>query len=94
MALPPLPLITLDAVTAVRSDGEPAVRDLTWTICDGETWAIVGPTAAGKTSLAETLLGRHRIVKGSIAWPLFNRPGGTWPGDAIRLVSFREQWDM
>jgi molybdate transport system ATP-binding protein len=91
VALPPEPLITLDAVTAVRSDGEPATRELTWTLREGETWAIVGPTGTGKTSLAEVLCGRHRVASGSIAWPMFDRPGGAWPGDAIRLVSFREQ---
>jgi molybdate transport system ATP-binding protein len=82
----PSPLIILDHVTAVRPGGEDAVRDLSWTIAEGETWAIVGPTGSGKTALAETLLGRHRIVSGSI-----NRAGVGWPADAIRLVSFREQ---
>jgi molybdate transport system ATP-binding protein len=87
-SIPLPPLITLDAVTAVRPGGEPVVRDLTWTIRDGETWAIVGPTGAGKTSLAEVLLGRHRVTDGTIAWPMFDH---SWPADAFRLVSFREQ---
>jgi molybdate transport system ATP-binding protein len=85
------PLIKLDNVTAVRAGGEIAVRDLTWTVADGETWAIVGPVGSGKTSLAEVLIGRHRITAGTIAWPLIDRLRVGWPGDAIRLVSFREQ---
>jgi molybdate transport system ATP-binding protein len=85
------PLIKLDNVTAVRAGGEIAVRDLTWTVADGETWAIVGAVGSGKTSLAEVLIGRHRVTSGTIAWPLFDRLRVGWPGDAIRLVSFREQ---
>jgi molybdate transport system ATP-binding protein len=86
------PLITLDHVTAVRATGEVAVRDLTWTISEGETWAIVGPVGAGKTALAELLTGRHRNTSGQIAWPMLDRVAGPkWPSDAIRLVSFRER---
>ncbi len=91
VASPISPLITLDAVTAVRAGGEIAVRDLTWTVSEGETWAIVGPVGAGKTSLAEVLVGRHRVTAGNIAWPLLDRVGRGWPAGAIRLVSFREQ---
>jgi molybdate transport system ATP-binding protein len=61
------PLITLESVTAVRAGGEIAVRDLTWAVSEGETWAIVGPVASGKSSLAEMLVGRHRATVGTIA---------------------------
>ncbi|HEX4592054.1 MAG TPA: ATP-binding cassette domain-containing protein, partial [Gemmataceae bacterium] len=89
---PVQPLITLDHVTAVRATGEIAVRDLTWTISEGETWAIVGPVGAGKTTLAELLTGRHRVTSGKIARPLLDRvTGAKWPSDVIRLVSFRER---
>jgi molybdate transport system ATP-binding protein len=81
------PLITLDAVTAVRPTGEVAVRKLSWTLADGQTWAITGPVGSGKTALAELLTGRHRVVSGSIAWPFL---GGRWPGEAVRLVTFRQ----
>ena len=87
----PLPLITLDAVTAVRAGGETIVRNFTWTISEGEIWAIVGPVGSGKTSLAEALLGRHRITAGTIEWPMLHRLGVGWPADAIRLVTFRER---
>src|SRR5215831_17679716 len=70
---PAAPLITLDAVTAVRAGGEIAVRNLTWTMREGETWAVVGPVGSGKTSLAEVLTGRHRVTAGRIAWPLLDR---------------------
>jgi molybdate transport system ATP-binding protein len=91
VSAPISPLIILDAVTAVRTGGEIAVRDLSWAISEGETWAIVGPVGSGKSSLAEVLLGRHRVTAGTIAWPFLNRLNVGWPADAIRLVSFREQ---
>ena len=70
---------TRRSVTAVRAGGEIAVRDLTWTIHEGETWAIVGSVASGKTALAETLLGRHHVRSGEIHWPLIDRLLGRRP---------------
>ncbi|HTK76924.1 MAG TPA: ATP-binding cassette domain-containing protein, partial [Gemmataceae bacterium] len=90
------PILELDSVTAVRAGGDIAVRDLTWTIREGETWAIVGPVASGKTALAETLLGRHHVRSGEIHWPLIDRvrAGGRrvgWPADVVQLVAFKEE---
>jgi molybdate transport system ATP-binding protein len=90
------PIVTLDAVTAVRAGGDFAVRDLNWSIRDGETWAIVGPVGSGKTALAETLLGRHHVRSGEIRWPLIERVRATgrlvgWPADVVQLVSFKEE---
>ena len=89
-------LVFLDAATFVRSAGEPALRDLTWSMRAGETWAVVGPVGSGKTALAEALLGQHRLVAGQISWPLLDalraagRPVG-WPSDVVRHVSFKEE---
>ena len=40
----------LEDATIVRSGGATTFRHLNWTVHDGETWAIVGPVASGKTS--------------------------------------------
>jgi molybdate transport system ATP-binding protein len=90
------PLFFLDKATAVRSSGEVALRDLSWTVCEGETWAVVGPVASGKTSLASALLGRCRIDKGAIGWPLLERlrtagAAIAWPSQAIHYVGFKEK---
>ena len=45
-------------------------RDLTWTLRDGEAWAVVGPTGSGKTTLAEVILGKHHAHGGDVRWPL------------------------
>src|SRR5689334_19441320 len=89
------PLVVLEAATVARLGGEVVLRDLSWTLDGGETWAVVGPVGSGKTTLAEVLLGRHRLTSGTIAWPLVDRlraAGGhiAWPADVIRLVSFKE----
>jgi molybdate transport system ATP-binding protein len=90
------PLFFLENATAVRPGGETALRDLTWTVHEGETWSVVGPVASGKTSLANVLLGRCRIDHGVIGWPLLDRlraAGRTvaWPSDVIRYVGFKEE---
>jgi molybdate transport system ATP-binding protein len=85
----------LENATAVRPGGEVALRDLSWTVREGESWAIVGPVGSGKTSLASVILGRLRIATGAIGWPLLERlrvAGRTvaWPADVIQHVAFRE----
>lgn len=90
------PVFFLDNATAVRPGGVVAVRDLSWTVQEGETWAVVGPVASGKTSLAGVLLGRCRIDSGAIGWPLLDRLRAAgyliaWPSDAIHYVAFKEE---
>ena len=50
-----------------------AVAQVGFTVREGETWAVVGPVGAGKTTLAEVLLGQHRLDAGHLAWPLLER---------------------
>jgi molybdate transport system ATP-binding protein len=50
--------LTLKGVT-VQIGGVRLLESLDWNIQRGEQWAIVGPSGAGKTVLAHTLLGLH-----------------------------------
>src|SRR5262245_22025050 len=90
------PLVFLRSASFARPSGERALQDVTWSLCDGETWAVVGPVGAGKTALAEVLLGRHRLTSGEFGWPLLDqlraagRPVG-WPSEVVRHVSFKEE---
>jgi molybdate transport system ATP-binding protein len=69
-----------EGVTIARPGTGAVVQDLDWTLEPGRTWAIVGPVAAGKTTLAETLAGRHQITRGTLHGP---RRG-------VTVVGFRE----
>src|SRR5579871_829219 len=90
------PLFFLEHATAVRPGGAVALRDVSWTVREGETWAVVGPVASGKTSLASVVLGHCRIDSGAIGWPLIDclRAAGrtiAWPSDVIHPVAFKEE---
>ncbi|GAW06764.1 P-loop containing nucleoside triphosphate hydrolase protein [Lentinula edodes] len=53
---------------------QPLFRDLTWTVEDGESWAVIGSGGGGeKTALLSMLLGRYRIA------PYPPPPGGLFP---------------
>src|SRR5438270_5724257 len=82
-------LVELADAMIVRG-GAAVIRDFTWTVSEGEAWAVVGPVGSGKTTLAETLLGRHHLAAGTIAWPILERSGAAWPSEVIQLVSFKE----
>ena len=47
--------------------GEPAVKEVSMTIADGETVAIVGENGAGKSTLVRLLTGVYRPSKGAVA---------------------------
>src|SRR5947209_4441622 len=88
-------LFTFDHATIFRAGGDAVLRDMTWTVRAGETWALVGPVASGKTTLAETVRGRHRVEGGTLAWPFVERLRAAgravaWAADVIRAVSFKE----
>jgi molybdate transport system ATP-binding protein len=92
---PDRPLLILEKATAVRPGGGFGLRDLTWTVREGETWAVVGRVGSGKTTLTDVLLGRLPLRSGTIAWPLLDRLRGAgrpvaWPADVLRRVSFKE----
>src|SRR5262245_39530441 len=88
-------LIVMLNATFARPGGEPALRDVTWTVRDGETWAVVGSTGSGKTTLVNAAAGQVRVSAGHVAWPILDRARAAgkkaeWPGDVIRRLTFRE----
>jgi len=89
------PTVVIDNATVVRPGGETVFRGLNWTVREGETWAVVGPVASGKTSLADTLVGRNHVTEGTLSWPLLDRlraagrPVG-FASEVVRRVSFKE----
>jgi molybdate transport system ATP-binding protein len=82
--------------TAVRPTGETVFEGLSWTVRDGEIWAIVGPVGSGKTALTDILLGRLRVTAGTIEWPLVDRLRAAgrkiaWPSEVVGRVGFKEE---
>jgi len=45
-------VVVLDQVCLTR-DGQPILRDVDWTVRDGERWVVLGPNGSGKTTLLE-----------------------------------------
>jgi ATP-binding cassette subfamily B protein len=62
----------------------PAVQDVSFELCRGETVAFVGPSGSGKTTLVKLLVGLYRPQGGRILYD------GT-PHDRVELEGLRER---
>ncbi|TPX30707.1 hypothetical protein SmJEL517_g05797 [Synchytrium microbalum] len=99
--------IKLDGIDVFRFNSKnPVLKDIRWTISAGQTWAVIGPVGSGRSTLGETLAGRHRIepfengswefikrLQSQQTLPVdsFGRPLSLWTGDLIKCVSFKEE---
>jgi molybdate transport system ATP-binding protein len=89
------PVVELENVSVSRG-GHPGPTGVNWTIREGQTWAVVGATGSGKTTLAETILGRHFTQTGTVRHPLLDRLRATgrkvdYPSQVITHVTFKEE---
>lgn len=62
----PIEEIKLDHIGFEYEQGQPVIRDLTLTVQQGETVAIVGHTGAGKTTLVNLLLRFYDVTRNQI----------------------------
>jgi ATP-binding cassette subfamily B protein len=81
--LPESQEIDVEGVTFAYGDNDPVLHDVSLRICMGERVALVGPTGAGKSTLAKLLARFYDPVAGSV------RVGGVDLRDAT-LSSLRE----
>jgi iron complex transport system ATP-binding protein len=59
-------VVDLDGVGVVRS-GADLLRDVTWTVREGERWVVLGPNGAGKTTLFDLLAARSYPSRGRVS---------------------------
>lgn len=64
--------INIDRASVVSGDGRPALSDVSATIPIGRTTAVVGPTGAGKSTLADLIMGLAVPTEGRVS--LDDRP--------------------
>ncbi|CAO3658171.1 unnamed protein product [Umbelopsis vinacea] len=73
------PVVELRGVN-VSYGGRKIIKDLTWTVREGERWALLGPNGSGKTTLLSLLTGDHPQAYAN-DMSLFGRKRGT--GESI-----------
>lgn len=88
-------VFTLDRATVARPGGAAVLSDFSWTVREGETWAVTGPVGSGKSTLADALLGRIHLRAGDLSWPLLDRLRAAgrdvkYVSDVARHVPFQE----
>ena len=76
--------VRVDHVTFAYGHNDPVLHDVSLTIADGERLALVGPTGAGKSTLAKLIARFYDPVEGAV------RVGGTDLRDAT-FVSLRQR---
>ena len=63
----------------VAIEGKKVLRDLNWTVCPGQHWAVLGHNGAGKSTLLNLIIGDLRPSwGGSIERFLPHNPGNIW----------------
>jgi molybdate transport system ATP-binding protein len=64
---------------SVWLDGRPVLRDLDFTLREGEHWLVTGPNGAGKSSFLRLLNAELRPARGGrIRWPGLGEPRDVW----------------
>ncbi len=60
------PVLEVTGATSRAADGTPLLDDVSFAVEAGSLVAVIGPTGAGKTSLAKALLGQLRLDAGTV----------------------------
>src|SRR5262245_50798009 len=88
-----LALIDIDGISVLR-DGRPVLRNVSWTIREGEFWAVAGRNGSGKSTLIQALRGEAPVSGGAIRYFFPTRRAAREPAGEICCVSFDGQRDL
>ena len=71
------------------------LKGVNWTIRAGEHWVITGDCGVGKTTLAEFLTYRHRMIEGARTYLFLENPNSLEElRTSIRMISFTDTSDL
>jgi ABC-type nitrate/sulfonate/bicarbonate transport system ATPase subunit len=59
-------MIRLETLTYAYGQGKPVFQDFTWVAAKGESWAVLGPSGGGKTTLLYLLAGLRFPTAGNV----------------------------
>lgn len=66
------PVLSVEGLSAGYSRNNPIIKNISFTLGNGEVLAVVGPNGSGKTTLLRSLLGMIKPFKGNISIPTAN----------------------
>jgi len=64
---PSSPLVSVEGITVIEG-GRELFPDTSWTLLQGEHWALLGPNGSGKSVLAAALCGQLPLARGRIRY--------------------------
>jgi len=68
------PLLSVENIT-VRLREKRFLSNISWSIGQGEQWAILGPNGSGKSTLVKAILGRVPVVHGEVKYSFSDKDG-------------------
>ncbi|WRT70198.1 uncharacterized protein IL334_007192 [Kwoniella shivajii] len=84
-----IPLIQLRNISVSYGEGaRPVLKDVSWTIREGEKWHLIGANGSGKTTLLSLILGHHprSFSLPSSSLELFSKPRRELPTAILRTL--------
>ncbi|MCW5718147.1 MAG: ABC transporter ATP-binding protein [Bauldia sp.] len=85
MPLRPRPLVRMEGVSKVFSNGTLALKDMSLTVGQGDFLSLLGPSGCGKSTALRIIAGLGGATEGTIDWPVANYDA---EGRPDRRVSF------
>lgn len=63
------PLVKLEHVTKIFSNGTIALKDMSLTVCQGQFVSLLGPSGCGKSTALRIMASLGDVTQGTIDWP-------------------------